>query len=484
MKKRTDWFPLIIFLVLLIVLALPANASAQQSYRFSVEKEVVNVYWNSDGTSSIDYVFTFSNQPGAHVIDFVDVGMPNGNFDINTAKADVDGKSVAVSRSDYQGGGSGFVAVLGSQSIQAGKMGTVHIYIGRVEKVLYPDDNDEKYASAVFAPTWFSSRYVFGNTDLTVIFHLPPGVKPDEPRWHSSLLGFSSVPQTGFDSDGRITYTWNNSDASASRRYKFGVSFPKTYVPDNTISAPMPEQEERYDVGKIISYLALLGFILLCIPIARLLTANRRKLKYLPPKISIEGHGIKRGLTAVEVAMLIQTPLDKVMTMILFGLIKKGAAEVTKRTPLMIKPSDHLPEGLHQYELDFLKAFETHWHDENDVLVRDRRKNALEEMIVHLIRSVSEKMRCFSRKETVDFYKNIVEKAWRQTQEADTPKVKMQTLDENFEWMMLDRSFDRRAQRAFTATMTVPDWWSSFDPAWSITPAETTVPSASHQHQK
>ena len=64
---------------------------------------------------------------------------------------------------------------------------------------------------------------------------------------------------------------------------------------------------------------------------------SRRKRQYLPPKISIEGHGIKRGLTAVEAAILLEEPLDKIMTMILFSVIKKNAAEVITRDPLEIK---------------------------------------------------------------------------------------------------------------------------------------------------
>jgi hypothetical protein len=79
-------------------------------------------------------------------------------------------------------------------------------------------------------------------------------------------------------------------------------------------------------------------------------------MQYLPPKISIEGHGIKRGLTAVEAAILMEQPLDKVMTMILFGVIKKGAAQVTKRDPLEIQVNEPLPEKLHEYEKDFLSV--------------------------------------------------------------------------------------------------------------------------------
>ena len=68
--------------------------------------------------------------------------------------------------------------------------------------------------------------------------------------------------------------------------------------------------------------------------------------QYLPPKIQIEGHGIKRGLTAVEAGILMEQPLDKVMTMILFGVVKKNAATVVTRDPLklqLVTPSARRP---------------------------------------------------------------------------------------------------------------------------------------------
>src|SRR5215207_8094957 len=100
-------------------------------YAFSIDKEVVNVYWNSDGTMSLDYVLTFTNQPGAHVIDFVDVGLPNNNYIYNTISADVNGAPVAVS-TDYQGTGSGIAVDLGSRAIQPGQTGTVHVFVGQI----------------------------------------------------------------------------------------------------------------------------------------------------------------------------------------------------------------------------------------------------------------------------------------------------------------------------------------------------------------
>ena len=59
MKRRL----LTITFVFILALGLISSASAQDTpYYFSVDKEVVNVFWNSDGTQSLDYVWTF-HQP-------------------------------------------------------------------------------------------------------------------------------------------------------------------------------------------------------------------------------------------------------------------------------------------------------------------------------------------------------------------------------------------------------------------------------------
>ena len=71
-------------------------------------------------------------------------------------------------------------------------------------------------------------------------------------------------------------------------------------------------------------------------------------------------------------------------------------------------------------------------------------------MTVKLVKSVSEKMKGFSRKETIDYYKSIMEKAWAQVEAADTPEVKSQKFDEALEWTMLDKDYDDRTRRVFT----------------------------------
>jgi hypothetical protein len=457
--------------IFFLALMLPASALAQSSYSFRVPREVVDVYWNSNGGESVEYTFNFTNQPGAHPIDYVDVGMPNSNFDMNTVSADVSGHKVDVSQSDYQGNGSGFSVVMGSQTIQPGASGSVHVFVGSITGVLYPDSNDNTYASGDFAPTYFGSQYVVGNTDLSVTFHLPPGVKPNEPRWHSAPDGFPSQPQTGIDSQSRVTYTWEAISANAYTQYTFGASFPKSYVPDSAIV-----QTSIFDVfAGLISGLFSLsaGALPICcfllffvgMPILGVIQGQRRKLQYIPPRIGIEGHGIKRGLTAVEAAILLEEPLDKVMTMILFGVIKKGAAEVTTRDPLELSVAQTQPANLNQYEIDFLKAF-----GQKDLSLRRR---ALQDMTVALVKSVGEKMKGFSRRETQDYYKSIMEQAWGQVEAAQTPEVKAQAIDQNLEWTMLDRNYDERSRRVFTGPIFVPIWWGGYDPLYRSAPTMT-----------
>ena len=475
MKRR-----LAVLFVVLTLVALITTSVAAQDYSFSIPKLTVHVYLNEDGTTSLDYLFVFKNDSGGHVIDFVDVGMPNGDYDWNSISADVNGNPVTIS-SDYQGeGGYGFAVDMGPYAIPPGQTGQVHVVVGSIENMFYPDSDDSNYASSEFSPTWFGSQYVSGSTDLTVTFHLPPGVQPEEPRYHlpRNWAG-ADAPITGIDAQGRVTYTWNSPNADGSTQYTFGASFPASYIPAAVIVRQSFLDSLNIDFESIISTLVCCGFafFMFGVPALSVIGSQRRKLQYLPPKIAIEGHGIKRGLTAVEAAILMQEPLDKVMTMILFGVVKKEAAEVTSREPLALKVASPLPEDLRDYERDFIKAFEA--EDK-----RTQRKE-LQDLTVKLIRSVGDKMKGFSRRETMEYYKSIMEKAWQQVEAADTPEVKSQKFDEALEWTMLDKDFDDRTRRTFTGPIFVPQWWGRYDPSWGHSTgtggglASPSLPSAS-----
>lgn len=460
----------IIIIAILALLLLPTSAFAQ-SYLFRLDKLAVDVFWNENGSSSIYYTFVFTNAPGAHVIDFVDVGIPNNNFNENEIQAFVNGQPVDdISRSGYYGSGTGVAVGLGAHSISPGQTGTVEVFIPELRNVLYPDSQGDNYASAVFAPTYFGAEYVQGNTEMIVVFHLPPGVSPEEPRWHKSPSGFPEQPETNLDSEGRVMYTWYNPSAQGYKQYTFGASFPSNYVPSSAIVRPSFLETIGVSEDDIVGFTLCCGFIglMALIAVGSTASARRRKLQYLPPKIAIEGHGIKRGLTAVEAAILLEQPMDKILTMILFACIKKGAAQVTQKDPLEIQAIEPLPEGLRYYEIDFIDAFKQEKK-------KDRRE-ALQNMMVKLVKNLAKRLKGFSRKETVAYYKNIVERAWAQVEASETPEVKSQRYDEVMEWTMLDKDYDERTKRVFRGgPVIIPTWWGRYDPVYRA-PKPSSLP--------
>jgi hypothetical protein len=452
-------------IIILSFLAFPLEVLAQDYY-FQVPKLDVNAYWNEDGTLSIDYMFFFMNDPSGHRIEYVDVGIPNSSFFVNNISAEVDGKPVDyISESEFEGEGNDGVAIaLGSNSIPPGESGSVRVYIDGINNVLYNDTAGDDYVSAVLIPTYFP-KTSYGITDLTVTYHLPPGVLPEEPRWHTAPDGFPNEPDTAIDDRGRIIYRWHNPNANPFTRYEFGASFPKKYVPETAVSSNAIGFIRQLSIESIFPVICMSAIVLIIV--ASVFSSRNRKLKYLPPKITIEGHGIKRGLTAVEAAILLEQPLDKILTMILFSVIKKNATRVVKREPLELEILEPLPDELHQYEVDFLRAFQKN---------KSGRSKALQDAIVDLVKSVSNKMKGFSRKETITYYQEIIDKAWKQVETAETPEVKSESYDKFMEWTMLDKDYDDRTRDVFRqGPVIIPTWWGRYDPTYSGPSAPKTV---------
>ncbi len=663
---------IVVIVFIASLLSLPSFHALAQDYSFSLDEETVHVYWNADGTLSIDYVFVFTNDAGASPIDFVDVGFPNNNYNIANISAEIDGQTITdIQDSPYVT--YGVALGLDAKAIQPGATGTVHVFVDTIENPYYIDYNDDTYASFQFSPTWFGSEFVSGDADISVTFHLPPGVQPAEPRWHSAPFSFPEEPTTGLDDEGRIIYTWHNPKANGHTQYVFGASIPRQYVlstfwletethhiylnadgsidvdiefkfhnhsqaaslsnlavdipyrayeivnpsadvdgtpvqdlyasysdinmqlgesalqpgepgtihlaytlvdqpyssswwdeeyqyasfeyrttdfdqswtagvteftavfhiPGNTniediaweqdyVLSETPSQnvdsqgrttltwhnpkaiasdsydfkiniprefiaaEAIYDYAKpsllarmgidedaFFGCLCMSGFFAVFIGIIALgvRSSRKRKMKYLPPKVRIEGHGIKRGLMAVEAAILMEHPADKVLTMILFAVLKKDAATVVSRDPLKLDVTQPIDEKLRYYERDFLQAFAS----DN----RKERKQDLQKLMIKLIKNVGKRMKGFSHKETVAYYKSIMRKAWQQIEAADTPEVRSQQYDEHMGWTMLDKDFDKRTQDVFrSGPVYVPVWWHRYDPTWSRPSASTVRPSA------
>ncbi len=457
--RKIHLFILIVFLLGGVLAPQPANA---QSLSFEVPRQVVNVFVNEDGTISVEYTIEFNNRPGAAVIDFIDIGMPNSAYQMGSITAEVNGQPVNdIEKSPYVD--PGIAIGLGKYSIQPGQSGTLHVMVGRVDGAIGKStlEEAEEYASIVFTPNWFDRQFVEGNTDYTVSIYLPPGLQPEQPRYHTPSNNWPGTdePYSNFDAKGRVYYSWNAIDANSYTEYKFGASFPSRLVPAAAIIATETPNSRSFNLDSVCPCLFFLGFIgaIIGFFVLAVRSSQKRKLQYLPPKISVEGHGIKRGLTAVEAAILMEQPMDKIMTMILFSVLKKGAATVTTRDPLKLEIVKPAPQGLYAYEESFLDAFGKDKPAE--------RKQILQNMMVALVKSVSEKMKGFSRKETIEYYETIMERAYQQVEAANTPEVKSETYEQVMDWTMLDRKWDDRTKNTFgTGPVFVPTWWWRYDP--------------------
>ncbi len=467
---------LILFIVILILAFAVVPASAQ-TYRFTVSEYEIEAYLESDGTLTLRYLMVFMNDSNADPIDFVDLGLPIAEYEYKNIDGTIDGQPIPkIGPSAYVRGAE---LALQKLAIQPGQSGEIIVTVSTISGILFPYDQPdrENYVNFQFTPSYFGSEYDKSTaTKYRMTIVLPPGVDGDSGVYYTpSGWPGSDAPKASFTTDGRVYYSWYTENADVHSEYSFGVAFPSSAVPADSISSKEVYIEEEQESGGsggfwdffggsfpcCIGVIAIVGFGIYGM-IQGTKNAKKRKLQYMPPKISIEGQGIKRGLTAVEAGILMEEPLDKVLTMVLFGLLKKDAVTVLEKEPLRLQASDPLPEGLFEYETSFLEAFETE--------KIDQRKAKLQSTIIDLVKSVSEKMKGFSKKETVAYYKSIIERAWTAVETAQTPEIKSAQYDHTLEWTMLDDDFNKKTEQTFTGRpVIVPHWWPRYDPFYRPT---------------
>jgi hypothetical protein len=152
--------------------------------------------------------------------------------------------------------------------------------------------------------------------------------------------------------------------------------------------------------------------------------------------------------------------------MILFSLIKKGAARVIQEDPLEVERIE-TDTKLRDYEQEFLKVIAK---KQSNI-----KRTELQDVMIQLVKSVQKKMKGFSLRETRDYYRAIMKKAWEQIEQAETPEVKSERFAEALEWTMLDRKFDDRTQEVFrTGPVHLPPWWWYYRPSTPGRPVSST----------
>jgi len=308
--------------------------------------------------------------------------------------------------------------------------------------MIYEDSMNPGYFGMQFIPTWYDAQVY----NLRVLIVLPTGVtnqtvKTTE-KWDNTL-----------NETGRLAVYWERKNLVSNQQYTFGVSFPKEFMPnyEPPVAPPLQPPYQPPSSWTPTPYVPWAATFLVFAVIAALIGAVTivvRKSPYLIPSMSMETLGIRHGLTAVEASYILNIKPTKIVTEILYSLLQKRAIWVESTTPsfkLKIMQAFQNKTGtpempLRYYETDFLNAI--------------RRDGTLdEEKLAHSIMflrdKVEEKMRGYCRRDTIDYYRKIVDKAWQQVEQAGTPDLASKAYDEQLLWLFLDPNYQSRTQLAF-----------------------------------
>jgi len=479
--------------VCLVITGRAAGPAYTQSYWFAVPELKMEVTVLPDASARIVYDITFENY--GTDIDIVDIGLPHKDYDITTMSASIDGVSLSdIRTSEYID--IGVEIHLHDQAIPSGAIGTLH-FEATMPDMVYQDTTDKELASMRITPTWFDSDVVKGQSTIGVAIHLPEGIEPDEVLYQQEPFTTKALYQ------GHAVAVWEWSEVPATQAYMVGISFPsrvmtrvvkmttidlvKQWLDDNPQIKILLGVSSlglltllffRFTGGTGCTVFALLagGMIvlfflspILMLPSFPILIAlvifnetriRRKPLKYLPPVAQTEGGGIKRGLTAPESAILLELPLSKVLTLVIFGLLEKSILELVAQDPVTVSIREPFrtwgssenrrsstrrrgarrkaahKEGtiVHRYEDDFL-----------DQLERNPKKPVGEidftKAMERLIKATAEKMRAFDLSDTQEYYRRVIDRAMEQAGSLGEIEAREQYLDKFLPWVMMNESY-------------------------------------------
>jgi hypothetical protein len=433
-KKRP--FLMAFFAVFLLVMLI-GPAAAQRTYH--LEHEWIKIWINQDGTIDLFYDISLTLDSG-DPINYVYVGQPKSDFSIGTA---YDQYGHFLLTSDNSSGDDFKVGVQLYSSLTAGHTARFNLTTN-VAHMIWEDSQNTGNVGMQFTPTWWSEATV---RMLNISIVLPSGVTTEMVKttsvfWNNTLM-----------EEGRLVVYWEKSNLSPDQKYPVGVSFPKQYV-------------QKYDTqpSGLMAFVALygpalfgLGFLVLVIGAVVYVI---RKRPYLLPQVSMETLGMRRGLTAVEASYLLDMEPTRIVTEILYSLLQKRAVWVEGTSPsvkLKIMPQFQDKSGtqetpLRYYEVDFLKTIK-----EDGTLDEEK----LAQTVMVLRETVEEKLRGYCRRDTIDYYRKIVAKAWEQVEQAGAPELSSKVYDEQLLWLLLDPDYKSRTQTAFHDRIFQPSplWW-------------------------
>jgi hypothetical protein len=427
-------------IILVITLSLPIsqgsvafNPNNVTAIQYRIDQEWVTLWINDDASIELHYNITITYESSAE--GYISLGLPTRDFNTVSVK-DLSGNNL--NWKDISGGSYYGIEVDLGHSMGPGEGGTVLlISTFPAPSIIQPDEMNPGYLGLQFMPTYFEDARV---EDLRLAIVPPNGVTKENIKTSEDAY-YTTV-------DGEFAVYWERNNLPPNTKLVFGVSVPEQYI---TIPPPAPPTGP--DIWFYLSiFLGIVGIFIVIILL------RKRKEVYQKPKIKIEALGPARSLTAVEAAVVVGLKPVRVLTMVLFSLLLKRFIKIKEIEPLikvekLLNQSEEPKQHPRYYEIDFLRAIGPNGS------LNERR---LAGTYISLRENVDKKMRGYARKDTVNYYKSIVNTAWNQVKQASTPQLAEETLEKNLEWLLLDEKYGQRFKEAFPPHilfMPRPNWY-------------------------
>lgn len=427
---------------LICISVIPQTNAQERQYYFG--QEWAQIWINPNGSIDLLYNVSLTLDFGQQ-INWVSIGQPKSDFTIGSAKDQYDN---LLQTADISSGNDYKVRVNLNKPLQSGE--TIWFtLLTNVAQMIYDDETNPGNDGMQFTISWFSEARI---EDVRVLIVLPPGISENEVKTGSTF--WNNIQYQ----DDRIAVYWEKQNLNPNERFKVGVSYPKqegwtSFTQGSDIVGNLLE--------KIFWPLLLIGIFGIVI-----IYFIIRKKPYTKPTMGIESLGIIRGLTAVEASYLLDLKPPQMVTEILYSVLKKRAVWVENTSPSLqfriLKPflnkTGNIKNPLRYYEIDFLNTI-------NKDGSLDEEK--LASTIMFIQSTVEEKLKGYCRKDTIDYYRKIVEKAWKQVEDAKTSEITSKIYDEQLLWLFLDPKVKNRTQTIFNNRTFEPNplwfwYWYSY----------------------
>jgi len=522
-KNRIVSILLLILTGISFLTFLPYSNTA--SYSFQVDKMKTNVFINFNGSITIQYWINFTNNNWGQTMDWVDIGFPTEDYELDSVSASIDGIPI----SKYRIGRSTAIDIgvqvdLYGHYINPGDSAQFYIE-GTNPNMIYQDYKNRSLGSVEFSPTWFNSKYCSLYEQLEVNIYFPAN------QTNGNLVKYHYDPYTSADpnviigNNHYLVYTWINTNVPM-KQYYYGVSFPGEWV-DVEINWSANPRLVRIltnvllwvSVGGIVvglgviiyrnatvklkkyyppkkrtklpaeafclilicamivgivllrailrnlSVFAIIGYFVVVITgigmigyvIARIIMHVRKP--YYKPKIMVESVGVKKDLSVVEAAIIRNTPLNKVVFLIVFSLIRTGYIKIVDIDPLKLEiVAKQRSKELSWYQITFLDAIIEKEPRNGQI---DEKK--LEALLISLIEKTQHRMKGHNLEATSRYYENMINKAWDSVKKLPT-EIEWEDIEKEFDWIILDDQFEDRSKRYLSDHVYshYPYWWYNY----------------------